>query len=116
MTNECKTVKIDLKTAPHERLVGLQGGDDSGHYHLTEEEYGLVSEMVEERRQEDEEGGCFHKLRDEEHDKLTELLDMFFPDEDADAETALAALMDARIAEYMKTIDSGEIKIPASGG
>ena len=75
----------------------------------------LVSELVEERRQEDEEGGCFHKLRDEEHDKLTELLDMLFP-EDADAEAALTALLEARIAESMKTIDSGEIKLPASGG
>ncbi|MBQ7220796.1 MAG: hypothetical protein IJS28_07445 [Synergistaceae bacterium] len=116
MANECKTVKINLKTAPHERLGGLLGGDDGGHYHLSEEEYGLVSELVEERRLENEAGGCFHKLQDDEHDKLLKLLDIFFPDEEADIADTFATLMDARIAAYIKTIDSGEITAPNAGG
>ena len=96
MAEEYSAVTINIKTAPHEELDGPQGGDDDGHYHLTEEEYSLMSSVLGERREEDESGGCFHKLEDEQYEKLLELLDVFFPDENSMAEDTLAELIDER--------------------
>ena len=112
MAEEYSAVTINIKTAPHEELDGLQGGDDNGHYHLTEEEYALMSSVLTERSEEEESGGCFHKLEDEQYERLVELLDVFFPEEDAMAEDTLAELIDERVGtnnhEQLENLLGGE--------
>ena len=105
MADEFNAVTIKIKSAGHEDLDGLMGGDDDGHYHLTEEEYNLMTEVLDNRREENDAEEDFYKLSETEYDKTTTLLDMFFPDDDTDAEDALAAL----IAKHIKTIDSGTV-------
>lgn len=110
MANEATAVTINIKTAPHEELDELMGGDASGHYHLTEEEYNLMFRLVEQLRDEDESEEEYYKLTQTEYDKLTSLFSLFYPDEDTDAEDALAALVDTRVNErVVDIINGGEI-------
>lgn len=105
MANEPNAVTINIKTAGHEELDGLIGGDADGHYHLTEEEYNLMLEVLDNRREEDVSEEVYYKLSETEYDKVTTLLAMFFPDDDTAPEEALAAL----IVKHIKTLDSGEV-------
>ena len=110
MAEEYKAVTICIKTAPHEELDGIKGGDASGHYHLTEDEYDLMQGVLGEYRDELAEEDTFHKLRDAEYNRLTEILDLLYPDEDTDAEDVLAALIDARVNErVVDIINGGEV-------
>lgn len=110
MANEVTAVTINIKTAPHEQLDELMGGDDSGHFHMTEEEYNLMLRLVEKLREEDESEEEYYKLPQNEYDKLTSLFSLLYPDEDTDAEDALAALIDARINErVVDIIDGGKV-------
>ena len=110
MANEVTAVTINVKTAPHEQLDELMGGDDSGHFHMTEEEYNLMLRLVEKLREEDESEEEYYKLPQSEYDKLTSLLSLLYPDEDTDAEDALAALIDARVNErVVDIINGGEV-------
>lgn len=114
-------ITINIKTAPHEQLDGLMGGNDDGHYHLTGEEYNLMLDLIEDRRDEEESDEDFYKLSQTEYDKLLGIIDAFYPDEDSDEPVipsgidseALNKLIDerveARIQEYIKHIDCGEI-------
>ena len=104
MSEEYKAVTICIKTAGHEELDGIKGGDASGHYHLTDEEYDLMQGVLEEYQDELAEEDTFHKLRDKEYNRLTELLDLLYPDEETDTEEALAAFIDARVNERVQQI------------
>ena len=113
MTDEVNAVTIKIKSAGHEELDGLLGGDDEGHYHVTAEELNYLVDRVAERNaiedgDEEERLG----LTESEYDKVSSLLEMFFHNGATDAVEALKALVDARITEYIKTLDSGE----ATGG
>ena len=110
--NDNTALAINIKTAPHEQLDELLGGDDSGHFHLTEDEYNLMLRLVEQLRDEDETEQEFHKLNDDEYTKLSDMFSIFYPDddEDADFEQALNAIIDARVAQYVaEIIDGGKI-------
>lgn len=110
MANEVTAVTINIKTAPHEQLDELMGGDDSGHFHMTEEEYNLMLRLVEKLREEDESEEEYYKLPQSEYDKLTSLFSLLYPDEDTDAEDALVALIDARVNErVVDIINGGEV-------
>ena len=78
--------EVDAKivAVDHEKLKNLQGGAENDHYHITSGEA----------------------------EKLQKLIAMFFPDGATDAVEALKALIDTRITEHIKTLDSGE----ATGG
>ena len=43
-----KKDKDDVGTEDHEKLSNLKGGDESGHYHLTREQYERLLELLEE--------------------------------------------------------------------
>ena len=107
MADEYQAVTICIKAAGHEELEGIKGGDDDGHYHLTNEEYDLMQDILEERRDELATEDTFHKLREEEYNRVTELLDLLYPDEDTNIESALAALIDARVNERVADIING---------
>lgn len=109
MANEVPAITINIKTAPHEQLDELLGGDNSGHFHLTEEEYNLMLRLVEKLREEDETEEDFYKLSEDEYNKLMSILSILYPDEDTDAEDALNALIDARIQHALSNIDCGEV-------
>ena len=66
----------------HEELIGLEGGDGGGHYHLTEEEYGYVTSLVDERKELEESGEERHTLSSDEHDKLIDIIEKIYPSED----------------------------------
>ena len=110
--NDNTALAINIKTAPHEQLDELLGGDDSGHFHLTEDEYNLMLRLVEQLQDEDETEQEFHKLNDDEYTKLSDMFSIFYPDddEDADFEQALNAIIDARVAQYVaEIIDGGKV-------
>ena len=110
--NDNTAITINIKTAPHEQLDELLGGDDSGHFHLTEDEYNLMLRLVEQLQDEDETEQEFHKLNDDEYTKLSDMFSIFYPDddEDADFEQALNAIIDARVAQYVaEIIDGGKV-------
>ena len=110
--NDNTAITINIKTAPHEQLDELMGGDDSGHFHLTEDEYNLMLRLVEQLRDEDETEQEFHKLSDDEYTKLTDMFSLLYPDEDEDTdfEQALNAIIDARVAQYVaEIIDGGKV-------
>lgn len=114
MAEEIQAVTINIKSAAHEQLDELMGGDASGHYHLTEEEYNLMLELLEGEREEEESDEEFYKLSQGEYDKLMSIIDAAFPDDESDepvfidSET-LNKLIDERIQEYIKHIDCGEV-------
>ena len=110
--NDNTALAINIKTAPHEQLDELMGGDDSGHFHLTEDEYNLMLRLVEQLRDEDETEQEFHKLNDDEYTKLTDMFSLLYSDEDEDTdfEQALNAIIDARVAQYVaEIIDGGKV-------
>ena len=107
MAEEFQAVTINIKTAPHEALDGIKGGDDSGHYHLTSDEYDLLGYVFDDYRDEIDSGIDFHRLDDNEYNRLTGLLDVLVPDEDADAEEQLAEVLASYTANI---IDGGEVK------
>ena len=112
MAEEYKTVTICIKSAGHEQLDGIKGGDDSGHYHLTEDELDLLDGVLNAYQDELAEDDTFHKLRDGEYNRLIELLDLLYPDEDADPEKILAEIIAARTSTYVAehdVIDGGEV-------
>lgn len=114
MAEEFQAVTITIKTAAHEQLDGLMGGDDSGHYHLTEEEYNLMLEFLGKEREEEESDEEFYKLSQSEYDKLMSIIDAVFPNDESEEPVfidseALNSLIDARIQEYIKHIDGGEV-------
>ena len=106
MADEVTAVTIKIKSAGHEDLDGLLGGDEEGHYHVTAEELNYLVDRVSERNAV-EEGDEEERLgiTESEYDKVSDLIEMFFPDDDTDVEDALAAL----IAKHIKTIDSGTV-------
>ena len=69
-------------TVSHEELDDLNGGDDDGHYHLTEDEYNYVTAIVDERRELDESGEQRYTLNEEEYSKLVSVIDKIYPSED----------------------------------
>ena len=106
MENEFNAVTIKIKSAGHEDLDGLLGGDEEGHYHVTGEALNYLIDKVAERNaieagEEEERFG----ITEEEYDKVSNLIEMFSPDDDTDVEDALVAL----IAKHIKTIDSGTV-------
>ena len=40
------SIRIDPKDIPHEKLADLLGGDDDGHYHVTEEEMQKLNDLI----------------------------------------------------------------------
>ena len=108
MPDEVKAVTINIKTAGHEQLDELIGGDDTGHYHLDAEEYSLMTELLEDYKDELDDGEDFYKLRASEHERLLEILDILCPDEEDDPEEVLAEIINARITEH-DIIDGGEV-------
>ncbi len=110
MEDEITALTINMKTAGHEQLDELMGGDASGHYHLTEEEYNLILDLVDKHREEAESDEDFYKLSQSEYDKLTALFGIFYPDEDTDAQDALEAIINARVQAVLEAQNT-----PASG-
>ena len=117
MAEECRAITICIKSAGHEELDDIKGGDDNGYYHLTDEEYNLMQGILEGYRDELAEEDTFHKLRDDEYTKLTDMFSLLYPDdEDTDFEKALNALIDARIQQYVAgIIDGGKINPQQTG-
>ena len=112
MAEEYRAVTICIKSAGHEELDGIKGGDDSGHYHLTEDEHDLLDGVLGEYKDELGAEDTFHKLRDGEYNRLVELLDLLYPTEDDDPEEILADLIAANTSTYMTehdVIDGGEV-------
>ncbi len=107
MAEEYQAVTINIKTAPHEALDGIKGGNDDGHYHLTNEEYDLLGYIFDDYRDEIDSGIDFHRLDDSEYNRLTYLLDTLMPDEDTDAEAQLASALEGYSANI---IDGGEVR------
>ena len=98
----------------HEQLDGLYGGEDDGHYHLTQEEYEQVKEVLQIRREEQESGETFYKLTEAQYDKLRHIIEAVYPDQDSDTPVfidneTINSLIDTRIKEYMSNIDGGEV-------
>ena len=112
MAEEYQAVTICIKSAGHEQLDGLMGGDDDGHYHLTEDERDLLDGVLNEYQDELAEDDIFHKLRDGEYNRLVELLDLLYPTEDDDPKETLAEIIAANTSKYMTEhdiIDGGEV-------
>lgn len=107
---EYKAVTICIKTAPHDELDGIKGGDASGNYHLTKDEYELMQGVLDGYREEVAVEDNFHKLQDAEYNKLIEILDLLCPNENTDVETALNALIDARVNKHADIINGGEVR------
>ena len=66
----------------HEELDELYGGDNDGHYHLTEDEYNSVVNMVEERMELEENGETRYTLDDDEYDKLIGVIGKVYPSDE----------------------------------
>lgn len=107
MSDKTKTITINVRTAGHEHVEELMGGDASGHYHMTEEEYNLMLRLVEKLRDEDETGEDFYKLPESEYDKLHGLFRIFYPDDDTDAEDALETLINSQA--HIDIINGGKV-------
>ena len=93
-TTETQSVESTV-ISNHERLDGLLGGEDDGHYHLTQEEYGQVKEVLQIRREEQESGETFYKLTETQYDKLIHIIEAAYPDQSSD--------------EPVSIIDCGEV-------
>ncbi len=112
MADEVSEVVIRIKSAAHEQLDGMLGGDDSGHFHLTEDERDLLDGVLNEYQDELAEDDTFHKLRDGEYNRLIELLDILYPTEDDNPEEILANIIRTHTAQYVTEndiIDGGVI-------
>ena len=105
MAEEYKAVTICIKSAGHEELDGIKGGDDSGHYHLTEDEHNLLDGVLSEYQDELDEEDTFHKLRESEYNRLIELLDLLYPTEDDDPEQILAGIINSHTSTYVTEHD-----------
>ena len=92
----------------HEELLNLFGGDDSGHYHLTEEEYVKLQELIQLKREEAEDTEIRYTLSEDEYDKLQTILETVYPDENSEPvfvdEDTINDLADERI---QASIDDG---------
>ena len=94
MAEEVKAVTVNIKTAGHEQLDELIGGDEEGHFHLSKEEYTLLLDVLGDYEDELDSDEALYKLRESEYGRLTEILDLLYPDEDADPEDILIGIID----------------------
>ena len=112
---EAQPVTLKPSEIPHEMLDGLLGGADNEHYHLALEEYNQLKEVLQIKHEEDESGETFYKLTKEQYNKLIHILEEVYPDIDYDEpvfidEEFINELIDARIKEYIRNINGGEVK------
>ncbi len=76
----------------HEKLDDLEGGDTTGHYHLTQAEYEALVVFLEERA-----GGKYdNTISEDDYEKLTQILE----DYNTDTENSGAVILTQ--AEYTK--------------
>ena len=102
MADEVKAVTICIKTAGHEELDGIMGGDNDGHYHLSQEEYELLMDLLQRHSDELESEEEFYKLTETEYNKLMDLFDRFLADEeDEEQEAPLEAFVNDSIEVWI---------------